>query len=162
LRHKGPQAFARLRTFLLLDRSGRPVTCFPMGEPMVARIRLDVTATLRDAEVGLKISSRYGTAIHYYSSSWEGLRQSLEPGAYVFEVEVPQVLLYPGTYQIGLWVLREGDASDDSVQEITRFEVVKGDVTGFATTIEKYAVSGCEVYSLSHWRAQKVVGGVSE
>ena len=156
LDHKGPRAFARLRTFSLHDRDGRLATCFMMRDTMVARIGLDVTARLRNAEVGLKVSSRYGTAIHYFTSTWEGLRRDLEPGSYVFEVEVPEVLLYPGTYQIGLWVLREGSAADDNVPDVTRFEVVKSDVTGHPTTIEKYAYSGCEVYAPSRWRAQRV------
>ena len=159
LPHRGPQTFARLRSLSLRDCSGQSTSCFRMGEPIAAKIRLDVAAPVEEAEVGLKISSRHGTAIHYFCSNWEGVQGRFHRGTYELEVVVPQVLLYPGTYQIGLWVLAPGHASDDSVQEVTWIEVVKGEVTRVPAATEKYAFSGCEVYSPSRWRAERLSPG---
>ena len=155
LEHKGAQKHARLRRLVLLNKEHSPTTAFVMNAPFLAEIEVECVKYMRDAEIGLKISSRYGTAIHYLTSTWEGLRADLKPGRYIFEMHLPHLLLFPGTYQVGLWVLREGEWSDDNVQEVTYFEVVKGDVSGYPTTIEKYAFSGCEVYVPSKWKMVK-------
>lgn len=151
LPHKGPQNYALLKKLVLLNNDRHPTTSFIMKDSFVAQIEVECFKHLRNAEIGLKISSRYGQAIHYLTSTWEGLYCDLEPGRHIFEVQMPEVLLFPGTYQIGLWVSREGEWSDDNVQDVTRFEVFKGDVTGFPTTIDKYVFSGCEVYAPSKW-----------
>jgi len=150
--HKGKQKYAFLRKLTLLNGDHRPTTVFVMKKAFIAQIELECIQHMRDAEIGLTISSRYGTAIHYLTSTWEGLRGDLEPGRYNFEVRVPEILLFPGKYQVDLWALREGEDSDDIIYEVTYFDVVKGDVTGFPTTIDKYALSGCEVYTSSSWR----------
>jgi lipopolysaccharide transport system ATP-binding protein len=157
LPHRGVQGHAVLQRLELLDGAGRPSTSFVMGQPFVARITLECRRRLRDAEVGLKISSRLGVAIHYLTSTWEGLRGDLAPGRYTFEVRVPSLLLFPGHYQVGLWVLREGDPADDSAQEVTTFEMIKGDVTGHSTSIDRYSFSGCEVYVPCQWRVLDAV-----
>ncbi len=150
--HGGVQDYARLRRLRLFNERGRLTTNYMMNEPFVAQIEVQCFRRMKNAEIGLKISSCNGIAIHYLTSTWEGLRIDLEPGLYTFEVKVPHLLLYPGTYVIGLWVLREPEWSDDNVQEVTRFTMLKGDVTRHRTRIEKYAFSGCEVHTPSDWK----------
>jgi len=154
--HNGPQHYVRLRRLRLLNEKGNPTTTFTMNESFLAQIELQCLRRMPNAEIGLKISSSYGTAIHYLTSSWQGLNVDLEPGIHLFEVRVPHLLLFPGTYLIGLWVLREPDLSDDHIQEIVSFAVLKGDVTGYRTTIEKYTYSGCEVYAFNEWKVYNV------
>ncbi len=151
LNHKGPRRYVRLRHLRLLNRQGHATTTYTMNEPFVAQIEIQCIQAMRNAEVGLKISSCYGSAIHYLTSTWEGLSVDLGVGTHVFEVRVPALTLYPGIYVVGLWVLSEPEWSDDSVQEITRFTVLKGDVTGFRTRMEQYVASGCEVYVPNEW-----------
>lgn len=151
LKHDRPQEHVRLRQLALLNKGGNPSTGFMMGESLVARIGLECHRPIKNAEIGLKISSQFGVAIHYLTSSWEGLQVDLDVGAYTFEVCLPKVLLLPGKYQVSLWVSQPGKHSDDRVSEATFFEVLKGDITGYPTTMEKYACSGCEVYAPSQW-----------
>jgi hypothetical protein len=142
----------RLRRLRLLDGSGAATTSFRMNESFVAEIDVQCIQPMRNIEVGLKISSCYGNAIHYLTSTWEGLRIDLTPGIHTFTVRVPHLLLYPGSYIVGLWALSEPEWSDNHVQEITRFTVLKGDVTGHRTRIDQYASSGTEVYVPSEWK----------
>ena len=151
-RHLGPQCQVRLRRLRLLDGAGQPTACYVMNEPFVAQIVIECMKPFVKAEIGLKISSAFGIAIHYLTSSWEGLSADLQPGLHTFEVRVRHLLVYPGTYLVGLWILHEPDPSDDYMQEVTSFEVVKGDVNGRRTTIEKHARSGSEVYTPSDWK----------
>lgn len=149
---QGPREFVKLLRLELRDAQGQPTTTFVMNEPLVARIELECRRRMTGAEVGLKISSHFGAAIHYFTSSWEGLLVDLAPGRHVFEVRVPQVWLLPGIYVVGLWAARDGEGADEHIQDITELTVVKGDVTGYRTRMEQYAYSGCEVYSPSRWR----------
>ena len=153
LQHHGPQRFARLTRLRLFDQHGGPATAFKMNEPFVAHIELLCKARMTNVEIGLKISSRYGASIHHLASPWEGLSVDLEPGVHTYEVKIPRLLLFPGTYLIGLWVLKEPEWSDDKVMEITFFSVLKGDVSGHRTRVERYVESGCEVYVPSEWKA---------
>jgi lipopolysaccharide transport system ATP-binding protein len=150
-KHKGPQEFVRITKLSLMDNNGNLTTSFQMNDPFVAKIELTCFRRMLNTEVGLKISSYHGAAIHYLTSTWEGLYVDIEPGSHTFVVKVPHLCLYPGTYVIGLWVLSEPAWSDDSVQEITQINVLKGDVTGYRTRFDQYVVSGCEVYTPSEW-----------
>ena len=149
--HAGPGEFARLSALELLDTSGVGCTSFPMGGTLVARMRIRCHRAMPGAEIGLKISSRSGVALHYLVSSWEGLRYDLTPGDHEFEIRVPEVHLFPGRYTVGVWLSKPGYWSDDNVQNATSFEVVSRDLTGYQPYYERYGVSGCESYTCSRW-----------
>jgi lipopolysaccharide transport system ATP-binding protein len=148
----GPQQYSKLRKLQLLDGSGLPTTIFIMNQPLVARILVEITQPVQKVEVGLKVSTRFGAAVHYFTSSWEGLYPNLEPGLHWFEVRVPALAVFPGTYNISLWVSRASEWSDVNVQNITSFSVLKANVTGYPTRMEEYVVSGGEVYAPSEWK----------
>jgi lipopolysaccharide transport system ATP-binding protein len=149
--HHGPGKWSRLHKLQLLNREGQGVTSVLMGEPLVARILVEILQPTTQVEVGLKISSRYGVGIHYYTSTWEGVSPDLDPGLYWFETVIPSVYLYPGTYLLGVWVSRPGGTSDTNVQEVGAFHVVHTNFTARPNRIEEYVVSGSEVYAPSHW-----------
>lgn len=100
----------------------------------------------------MKISSRYGAPIHYLTSSWEGCAPDLDPGMHCLQVTVPSLLLYPGTYLIGLWISQNGEPhSDVNVQDVISIQVLKATFNGNANTTEQYGVSGGEVYVPCEW-----------
>ena len=151
--HSGPQHYAKLTRLRLIDTTGNQVLAYQMNTAFIAEIELECFESKANIEIGLKISSRYGAAIHYLTSAWEGVRIDLKPGKHVYQVKLPRLLLFPGTYNIGLWVLSEPDWSDDSVQEVAQFSVIKNDINGFRNRVDQYAISGCEVYAPSEWKA---------
>jgi lipopolysaccharide transport system ATP-binding protein len=156
--HQGSQEYVFTKKLSLFDSEKNPCSTFAMGMPLIAQIEFLCRKRIKDAEVGFKISSLNHSAIHYFSSSWEGLKQDLEPGIYVYEVTIPKIMLFPGKYILGTWILRDGNWSDDHVQEITAIEVLGQDITGnfsklhIKNTFEKYAHSGGEVFQPSHWQ----------
>ena len=143
---KGPQRYARLRRLELLNSEGQPTTFFQMSNAFIARIEVECVYPMPDAQIGVKITSRFGATIHYLASTWEGARFDLEPGVHRFEVKMPQVMMYPGTYLIGAWISR-GDAlaADDFTPEVAAITVLKGPVNGHDFPIEKWAQTGTEV-----------------
>lgn len=152
VRQHGPREYARLLRLALSTRDGQPSTAFQMGEPLVAEIDVQILKPVTAVEVGLKISTRFGAAVHYLTSTWEGLAPSLEPGVHTFQVTMEQVLLLPGTYVLGVWVLKGIDWSDVHAQDVATILVTKGLVPPNPNRIDQYVVSGGEVYVPSRWR----------
>lgn len=150
--HSGAQGFARLRQLELLDKDRKPTTFFIMNEPFVARITFECLKRTTNVEVGVKIFGRNRQRIHLLTSSWEGLHADLDAGTHVFEVVMPHILVFPGTYLVGTWIKREMESVDDEVLEATTFTVLKGNVTGHPTWMERYNIGGTEVYAPSQWR----------
>lgn len=159
LAHAGAGRYARLTRLEILDEAGRPSCTFTMGGGFVARISLACHSRMPDCEVGLRIGSVTGIAIHYLTSTWEGLRIDLREGEHVFEVSVPHMWLFPGKYILSAWISRDGYWSDDNVQGITTIEVLSSDVTGhmkgLANNFEKYANTGCETYVPCRWQRKE-------
>ncbi len=141
-----------IRELELLDGDNVPASTFIMGQPLKARIRIQCLKWTARTEVGVKVSSFTGVSLHYLASSWEGMSFDLEPGEHVFEVTMPRVCLFPGKYEIGVWVGISGQTSDAKAMELTRINVLLGNITGFPTAIDQYATSGCEVYMPSIWK----------
>ncbi|MRR16569.1 MAG: ATP-binding cassette domain-containing protein [Deltaproteobacteria bacterium] len=153
--HGGAGSFARLKLMSIFNQQNKPASTFSMGSTAIIRLGVSCIRRMENFEIGVKISSWAGIAIHYIVSTWEGLRYDLEVGEHVFEVEIPNIKLLPGKYLLGAWVLREGNAADDHVQEITTIEIVGSDINGCGADFERYAYSGCEVYTPSHWTIVK-------
>lgn len=147
-----PCEFSRLLGISLEDGDGRPTNMFFMGDKLVCRIRVSCHKFMRNAEIGLRVSSRFGSPIHYLTSTWEGLNVDLEPGEHEFEVVVPDIRLFPGTYSLGAWTLIKGYGSDDNVADVATISVASRDITGYDPTFDRYVRSGHEVYAPSIWR----------
>jgi hypothetical protein len=92
------------------------------------------------------ISSNFGTRIHYLASTSEGLDRDLCPERYIFEVKIPEILLFPGKYKIELRIKREGEKYDDRIDDVVYFDVIKGDTSGLPK-MGKYDFVGSKVYT---------------
>lgn len=150
-KHGGPGLFARLCTLEVYDRNDQPRTTFEMGETLVVRLAIRCHAPCRAVEVGLKISSAMGVAIHYLVSRWEGAQFDLVPGINWFQVRMPNIRLHPGRYVLGPWVSSTHHQSDDNVQNATLIEIIGRDLKGTGASFDQYTHSGSEVYVDSEW-----------
>jgi len=155
LPHGGPNGgacfFSRLMRLTILNKTRQEAGTFLMGESIIMHLDVRCFRKMKNVEIGIKISSWAGAAIHYFVSTWEGQLFDLVEGDYTFELTVPQITLLPGRYVIGAWVCREGSTSDDVLQDITTIIVMGSDFNGHQATFDRYARSGCEVYAPSQW-----------
>jgi homopolymeric O-antigen transport system ATP-binding protein len=150
---RGAQRYASLKRLRLFDGEGNPASFYPMNKPFVARIELECTSPVSNVQIGIKITSQFGPTVHYLASSWEGISFTLDPGLHTFEVKMPHVMMFPGTYMVGPWVSRgDPQADDDYVPEVATITVVKGNVNEYRPPFEKYAHTGTEVYAPSEWK----------
>jgi lipopolysaccharide transport system ATP-binding protein len=148
---RGRQEYGRLTSVSLFDAGGRPCDHFAMGETMIVEIEVECSRRIYPGEVVFALVNSYGMSIHYFVSAWEGLELDLVPGCHRFRVTIPQVLVFPGTYGLGLALKRQGDPMDDGVDGAIRFTVDGADVTGHNPYFERYAFCKTEVYCPSHW-----------
>jgi lipopolysaccharide transport system ATP-binding protein len=146
-----PKEYGSLTELYITNNKMEPCNIFTMGDTIIFKLSLNCKNFLEGVELGIKISGNLGAAIHYYTSTWEGLNLDLKPGNHSFEIIVRQIYLFPGKYIIGAWLSKSGYLSDDSIQNITMIEIVSGDITGHPANFDKYAYSGGEVYSPSKW-----------
>jgi lipopolysaccharide transport system ATP-binding protein len=151
-KHNGPQKYATLTSLEIYDETMNHCLSFLMGSTIIARIGVKCKQEFKNAEIGLKISSKFGIPIHYLTSTWEGCNWDINIGQYIFEVKVPNISLLPGKYILGVWILMKDNWSDDNVQDITMIEIVSNNITGFSANFEKYCYSGSEVYTPSYWQ----------
>ncbi len=135
----------------LRDSSGRPSDHFPMGDPVNVEIEIGCHRRLFPAEVGFSVENSLGTPIHYFVSAWEGLELDLQPGRHIFQVRIPKLLVFPGTYALSVWLKRQGAPVDDEVDSAISLTVVGADVTGYGPYFERYTQSRSEVYCPSSW-----------
>jgi lipopolysaccharide transport system ATP-binding protein len=150
---RGAQRYARLKRLRLFDGEGNPASFYPMNKPFVARIELECMSPVSNVQIGLKITSQFGSTVHYLASTWEGVSFTLSPGLHAFELKMPHVMMFPGTYIVGPWVSRgDPQGDDDFVPEAALITVIKGDVNEYRPPFEKYAHTGTEVYAPSEWK----------
>jgi hypothetical protein len=148
---QGQQEYGRFRSISLFDGAGRPCDHFAMGDPMIVELELECSRRVAPAEVGFGFGNSYGTTIHHFISTWEGLEMDLEPGRHRFRIIVPQVLVFPGTYALTPWFKRQGALVDDQVAGAIQLVVVAADVNGHSPHFERYGRYHVEVYCPSRW-----------
>lgn len=158
LQHGGKNEYASLCQLSLYDESYTPCSTFSMGKGIIAEITLECRRELRDAELGLKISNYLDQPLHFFVSTWEGMKIDLNVGIHTFQVCIPEIMLLPGKYFLGAWISRDGEWSDDNVSGITMIEICSEDVTGnmkrlhIRNNFEKYSYGGCASYHRSEWK----------
>lgn len=158
LNHGGPGRYVSLRRLKLFNEKFQPATTFTMGNSIIFELTVYCTELMKDAEVGIKITTLVDQPIHYFVSTWEGLTVDLESGLHRFRVTVPRIFLLPGKYLVGAWVSPDGEWSDDHVPMATMIEIISDDITGnmqrlgIKNNFEKYSFSGSVSYLPSMWQ----------
>src|ERR1700726_4042794 len=104
----GERRYACLQTLELLNSDGMPSTTLQMGEKAVFRLVIDVLRPSDNFEIGIVIGNFQGVAVHYLVSAWEGLHSIPEKGLHSVEVELPSINVFPGDYQVHVWIAING------------------------------------------------------
>lgn len=157
LDHGGPRIFSSLQHLSVFDQYMSPCTVFEMDQTIIVFLQVEIMREVDDVEIGLKITNLLDMAIHYYVSTWEGMKLKLKKGSYTFEIRIDNIRIFPGKYILGAWVSRDGYYSDDNISGMMSIEVVSSDITGnfkalnIKNNFDKYIHSGCEVYAPSKW-----------
>ena len=148
-RHKG-SGDARFVDARVRDATGEPRTAFAMGETIVLEFDMELARTfpsyhmsvdIKRAETGLPV-------LHLLNHDSGALFEDLQTGKHRFSVEVPECMLYPGSYVVSLFVAVPGNLMDH-VEDVLSFSMVHSGVS--KRTSPFYAHLGV-VHAPSVWR----------
>lgn len=151
VRHRGPSALARLKSISLHDHKGDQADVLRMGKSAKFRIRVDIKNTGEDFEFGISVNNLYDVPLHFLISNWEGFEAITTVGEKVIEVELPVIHLFPGQYNVHVWVKRQRERYDDAVHDALRFRVVESQLTRSYAYFDRYSRNS-QVYTPASWR----------
>jgi len=146
----GAKEYACLQSLELLNGDGLPSVVLQMGDKAVFRLIIDILRPSHDFEIGVIIANFQGVMVHQLVSTWEGLRSIPETGLHLVEVELPSIYLFPGDYQVNVWITLRGQYYDDAVHEALRFTVEEGCVNSHPTYFGRWS-QATQVYTPSRW-----------
>jgi len=147
----GAKEWCELQFIELVNASGLTVNSFLMGEKMLIRFAAKFFKTSDDFEIGIAIGNFQGVYSHYFVSGWEGFSSIKSTGPATIEIEVPQVVLFPGEYNINIWICIKGAYYDDAVHNAISFTVIEGKVNSENTYFERFS-KNTQVYIKTNWK----------
>jgi lipopolysaccharide transport system ATP-binding protein len=122
-----PTQACSIRTARMRGADGGPPV---QGEDALLRIEFEVHHPVRQLELWLGLSTVEGERVAALNSSDYRHDWTLEPGAYVVDIRIPQVRLLPRRYAFTLRLQhRAGDVYDNAIDAVV-FSVLERDVLG--------------------------------
>jgi len=142
---------ARINSVRILDSMGNPRDRFGMGENILFEFDTEIYRdhrTLPDDIVVLINRIDMGLPVLHLSNLDSAfLTEGLMRGKHTFRVELPECLLYPGTYSVSVYV-----AGFDYVRDVLSFSMEQSDVS--QRTCPFYKDLGI-YHSPSHWQMKR-------
>lgn len=122
----GSKTWGEILEFKMVNDLQQPVNYINMKDSLFFIIRSKVYSRHINPEVGIVISNQSGTRITHLISTWYG-GAGEQNGEFTLEFKLNEVLLYPGDYQISIWlrVLTKNKA-DDFIENISSLTVHPG------------------------------------
>jgi len=145
----GNQDFSKLTNIETLGEDGHPRSEFKMRSSMKVKIHFRLTENVKNLEIGWCIFFKGGGKLQTFISNWEGVQAGFSQGNHCVDCEVPSVILLPGFFEIGVWLKKQGGATDDLVYPAIDFSVIGSNITGYNQYFEEYPKSG--VFQRSTW-----------
>ncbi len=152
----GEQQYAVWKTLQILDAEGNATTVLQMGQEATFELSLDIKQPSDDFEIGITISNLQDVSLHYLVSGWEGFSAIRQRGLHKISVQLPCLHVFPGDYQLNVWIALRGAYYDDAIHEALRFRVEEGRVNEHDTYFARFS-KNTQVYVPSKWTCVKLV-----
>ena len=144
---------ARIADACLLDTDGHPCDTFRMGETIVIEFDIEFYHFFESVDFALNITRMdLGMNIlHMINQDGGFVFEDISKGKRKFRVELPNCLLYPGSYKFSIWVGSQGGRIGlDSIEHVLDFSMVQSSVT-MRTTPLAYSKESI-FYMPSKWK----------
>lgn len=145
----GPNHFSRFTEIILIDKQGKTVNEFFMGNFLQIKFSFALSEDVQNLEIGISLRSMMEENLITLIGVWEGLKINYEKGMHQVTCTIPQLLLFPGQYFITAWIKRTGQGIDEQIPYAAYFTVIGTDVTGFNPNFDIYPNMG--VFHKSNW-----------
>ncbi len=150
---RGGQEFASFICISVMDCNGQLKDTFGIGESILIRVKVRIK-TKTTAVFGVLLRNSMGVLLHDFRSNFDGFNPEFIPGEVTFEVTVPEIKVYPGSYTLGPWIQKQvGIPSDDYISAALKINIVDKRLIGHASSnFEFITKEGTEVYHPCNWR----------
>jgi lipopolysaccharide transport system ATP-binding protein len=136
-----------------LSRKSNRCSVFPLGGSLTLRTCVEVRNTIGNGNLAATIRTDGGTSVYCLWSLSEGLIWTTTADQYVFEINLPELQLYPGTYTVDLWLGDDQQNRVDYIQDAIGFQVIQTAESCVPTTLRQR--DGL-VFSHSEWKYERV------
>jgi lipopolysaccharide transport system ATP-binding protein len=117
---------ARVLDARVMDGRGDARATFSMGETLVVEFDVEFTRAIHSPTMAVAIHrADTGLPVLDLASTDSGAAfNDVAPGKHTFSVEIPNCMLYPGSYSISLFVVFTRQKTLDHVQDVLSFSMV--------------------------------------
>jgi lipopolysaccharide transport system ATP-binding protein len=143
---------AKLQSIELL-RDDQRTNTFEFGEELIQKIIVDVQKPSGASLLAIVITSSDGVAVHELWNVNEGCPWAGYVGTYEFKVTIPRLSLYPGSYNIDIWLGNGHMARVDYITSAITFNVVQTSNSKLERPLDR---SNGLVYQSSLWSSRLI------
>jgi lipopolysaccharide transport system ATP-binding protein len=137
---------------ILLDKSGQPCNTFRMGDALTCVITIDIKESvncLDNIHLGIRRADTGVNILHVMNQDCGLVWEDLVPGQRSLRVEIPDCLLYPGSYEIA-FLISSGNKQLDYIESALSFEMVENQVSQRSLSFSYFSKSAL-VHVPSKW-----------
>lgn len=135
----------------LLDSSGKVCNSYKLGDTLIVEFGVEFYKSFACiGNIALEVSKveTETNVLHLLSQDSGFSLENITPGKRRFRVQIPNCMLYPGTYQISIYIGDGRPGGFDKVQNALNFIIVQSSIS--MRTIPFYSKQGI-FYSQSFW-----------
>lgn len=128
IERSGNKIFGELNSLRAKNKFEITTNQFFIFESLFLELELSIKEICPNPEIGIAISNQKGQRFHHLVSTWENNWKNWEKGIISIKVEIPQLELYPGLYNLSIWFRPyTSAASDDFIENAMTIEIMQGE-----------------------------------
>ncbi|BBO82780.1 hypothetical protein DSCO28_33460 [Desulfosarcina ovata subsp. sediminis] len=144
----------------LLNAAGDPSQAYKMGDSIILELGIDIHSPLQVIDhihVGIRRSETGTNILHVMSQDSGLIWQGVSPGQRTIRVEIPECMLYPGSYRVAL-LMASGVTQLDYIEDAMGFEMRENRVSQRNVPFAYYSNSAV-VHVRSQWSEVEPIDG---
>ncbi|OGT07433.1 MAG: hypothetical protein A2103_04150 [Gammaproteobacteria bacterium GWF2_41_13] len=140
---------SKLLSIETLDEIDKRQSSFKMGGCLKIKIQLEVMDDKQDIEVGIFIRDNRESIVGLLLSAAEGFK-NMKKGVNSFQIDMPEINLMPGDYNLGIWVASQREV-DDAYENAISIDIISGGFDGNYVDYDRFHGYGSLIHS--RWKA---------
>jgi hypothetical protein len=133
---------AELLEFHILDSTKNYCTNFEYNDRITFKVKAKLNIDCNNVEVGIAISNLKGQRFHHIVSAWNSQIRDLTKGEHLINVTTDPIKLYPGEYNLSIWIRDlTNNSSSDFIENISSI-IVNRNINQINKQIDRFSTNG--------------------
>jgi lipopolysaccharide transport system ATP-binding protein len=119
---------ARIKNVVIKDKDGYDRDAFTMGDTIEVKLNIEFYEEVKSLPSDIAVFVSRGdtgmNVLHMTNTDAGFLTKGVTKGVHEYRVTIPDIMLYPGTYHVSVWV-----CGFDFVRNVVAFQVIQGAVS---------------------------------